>query len=348
MRGFRIGWIGLVMATLVVTGAWATTPDRTPAIHSNLLPFQLDLEPLVEHESVTLSVSGPGNFFYRESFAAGNPIGFAIQQDGEVLADGLYTWEAVVNPRLSSDVIRSLAQARAAGDDAVADRLRESGQLPAERQMESGSFRVVQGSILTDTGPEREPGTGAPSGGMTRVPSADVRVSSPDQVIPDDLIVQRSLCVGFDCVNNEDFGFDTIRLKENNLRIKFEDTSAGTFPSRDWQLTANDSTNGGANRFSIDDIDGGRTPFTIEAAAPTNSLYVESDGDIGLGTANPVVRLHLVDGDTPALRLQQDGSSGFQQQTWDVAGNETNFFVRDASNGSTLPFRIRPGAPSSA
>jgi hypothetical protein len=30
-----------------------------------------------------------------------------------------------------------------------------------------------------------------------------------DQVIPDDLIVQGSLCVGLDCVNNENFGFDT-------------------------------------------------------------------------------------------------------------------------------------------
>jgi hypothetical protein len=48
------------------------------------------------------------------------------------------------------------------------------------------------------------------------------------------------------------------------------------------------------------------------------------------------------------VRLEQDGSSGFGPQTWDVAGNETNFFVRDATNGSTLPFRIEPGAPSNA
>jgi hypothetical protein len=31
-----------------------------------------------------------------------------------------------------------------------------------------------------------------------------------------------------------------------------------------------------------------------------------------------------------------------------VAGNESNFFVRDATNGNTLPFRIRPGAPTSS
>ena len=170
-----------------------------------------------------------------------------------------------------------------------------------------------------------------------------------DQVITDDLIVQGSICAGQDCVNGESFGFDTIRLKENNLRIKAQDTSnSASFPSNDWQLTFNDSSNGGANKFSIDDIDGGRTPFTIEASAPSNSLYVDDAGRIGSGTAQPVVDLHVVTGNTPTLRLQQDGSSGFGAQTWDMAGNEANFFIRDASNGSTLPFRIFPGAPSNA
>jgi hypothetical protein len=31
-----------------------------------------------------------------------------------------------------------------------------------------------------------------------------------------------------------------------------------------------------------------------------------------------------------------------------VAGNEANFFVRDVTSGSRLPFRIRPGAPTSS
>ncbi len=173
--------------------------------------------------------------------------------------------------------------------------------------------------------------------------------ASADEVFIQDVIVQGSLCVGIDCVNGESFGFDTIRLKENNLRIKFQDTSASSsFPSRDWQITVNDSSNGGANKFSIDDIDGGRTPFTIEAGAPSNSLYVDDGGRLGLGTATPVVDIHALSGNTPTLRLQQDSSSGFAAQTFDVAANETNFFIRDATNGSTLPFRIRPGAPSSA
>jgi hypothetical protein len=75
---------------------------------------------------------------------------------------------------------------------------------------------------------------------------------------------------------------------------------------------------------------------------------VDDGGRIGSRTSTPSVEIHTIDGDTPTLRLQQDGSSGFAPQTWDVAGNETNFFIRDVTNGSTLPFRIRPQAPTSS
>ena len=123
-----------------------------------------------------------------------------------------------------------------------------------------------------------------------------------DQVIADDLIVQGSLCVGLDCVNNESFGSDTIRLKENNLRIKFDDTStAAGFPANDWQLTANDSASGGQNKFSIEDITGAKVPFTVTAGAATNSIFVDSTGRVGFRTSTPVLDLHVATSNTPAM-----------------------------------------------
>lgn len=194
-------------------------------------------------------------------------------------------------------------------------------------------------------------------GAEERPPADDVQESrfdggpgADDQVILDDLIVDGSICVGTDCVNGESFGFDTLRLKENNLRIKAQDTSStASFPTQDWQITFNDSSNGGQNKFSIDAIAPSvGTPFTIEASNQNHALYIDDGGRIGFGTSTPVVELHVKDGDTPTLRLEQDGSSGFMPQTWDAAGNETNFFIRDVTNGSTLPFRIRPDAPTSS
>jgi len=178
---------------------------------------------------------------------------------------------------------------------------------------------------------------------------AGERQARGDQVIADDLIVQSSLCVGIDCVANEDFGFDTIRLKENNVRLKFDDTSVSAgLPNNDWQLTANDSNTGGANKFSIDDITGAKTPFTVTAGAPTNSFFMDNTGRIGLRTSTPALDLQISTGNSPAIRLEQTSGSGFTAQSWDVGGNEANFFVRDLTAGSRLPFRIRPGAPTSA
>lgn len=170
-----------------------------------------------------------------------------------------------------------------------------------------------------------------------------------DQVFLDDVIVDGSLCVGVDCVNGESFGFDTIRLKENNLRIDFTDTSvSASFPTTDWELQANESSNGGKNWFAFLDTTASRRIFTMEGGAPTNAMYIDSAGDVGLGTNTPVVEFEIVDGDSPTVRLRQDGSSGFTPQTWDMVGNETNFFVRDVTNGSQLPFRIEPGADTNS
>ncbi|MEE8584167.1 MAG: hypothetical protein V3T83_04875 [Acidobacteriota bacterium] len=275
-------------------------------------------QPRIEFRQASLRVSGPSGVFER-SFEAGEEIYFDfLDAAGNRLLDGTYTYELTFSP-----------VSEAAREDGASAGIEARGSR-ARRSIQSGYFTLLDGMAV-----------------MPDVIEEGIRFR--DQVILDDLIVDGSACIGFDCVNGESFGFDTIRIKENNLRIRAQDTSnSASFPTNDWQITFNDSANGGANKFSIDDIDGGRTPFTIEAGAPSHSLYVDDGGRIGLGTSAPVVDVHIKSGNTPTLRLEQDGSSGFTPQTWDVAGNEANFFIRDATNGSTLPFRIFPGAPSNA
>src|ERR1019366_8222912 len=158
--------------------------------------------------------------------------------------------------------------------------------------------------------------------GWTSAQSIPKVIKPLDVVVADDQIVQGSLCVGLDCVVNESFGFDTLRLKENNTRIKFDDTSTSTgFPNHNWQLTANDSNSGGANKFSIEDLTAATVPVTVTGSAPNNAIFVDSTGRVGFRTATPVLDLHLATGNTPAHRFQQNTSGGFTAQTWDLAGN---------------------------
>lgn len=168
-----------------------------------------------------------------------------------------------------------------------------------------------------------------------------------DYVHNDEVIVVGSICVGVDCVNGESFNYDTIRMKENNLRIKFHDSSSSSsFPRIDWQITVNDSTNGGKNYYAIENIDTGKKAFMIESGSDDYSLFVRDNDWVGFKTNVPSVTLQVTTGNSPTLRLEQDGSAGFAAQSWDVAGNETNFFIRDASSAGNLPLRIRAGAPT--
>jgi hypothetical protein len=105
--------------------------------------------------------------------------------------------------------------------------------------------------------------------------------ASADQVIPDDLSVQGSSCIGLDCVDNESFGFDTLRLQENNLRIKFDDTSTSSgFPNNDWALQANETGSGGASRFMLFDETAGRIPLSVFAGAPADALVITAAGEV--------------------------------------------------------------------
>ena len=183
--------------------------------------------------------------------------------------------------------------------------------------------------------------SGAVLAGTALVPAARA-----DQVVPDDLIAQGNLCVGLQCAGGEIFGSDTVRVKSDTPQLHFDDTSSAPGdPSNDWRLIAND---GSSSYFALEDSTAGRQVVRISSGTIANALAVGANGNVGLGTASPALKLHLVQGDTPAMRMEQTSGSGFTPQTWDVAGNEANFFVRDVTGGSRLPFRIRPGAPTSS
>ncbi len=223
------------------------------------------------------------------------------------------------------------------------------GGLPASAFVLTPEYRTAAAAAGDDvrSGRAREDRDGSPRG------AAAGPLAPQDQVIADDLVVQGSVCSGFDCINGEVFGFDTIRLKENNTRIQFDDTSGAGFATNNWQIRANSSAASGPSFLAFVDqgptnnSETGTIVFDVEAGAPANALKVSSAGRVGIKTATPSLDLHIATADTPAIRMEQTGAS-FSPQTWDIGANEANFFVRDVTGGARLPLRIRPGAPTSS
>ncbi|MBD9404887.1 endosialidase-like protein [Acidovorax delafieldii] len=303
-----------LVASLIATTCAAQS--AAPSIATTRQADRITWTPNTAHGAAKLRLARPDGSTTDLAFARA-PIVLEPRSAG--LADGRYFYELSLDPPPLMDP--ALAQAT------------------LSQRIVSGSFVVAQGQLQV-------------GGTEYSVPAprtkAAATFSTKDQVVADDLIVQGSLCAGLDCVNNESFGFDTVRLKGANPIIHFEDTSTGAFPTNDWRIRANDAASGGASYLAIEDAATGNQVFSVSAGAPTNSLYVSSGGDLGLRTATPVLDVHALTGDTPGVRLEQSSAGGFTAQTWDIASNEANFFVRDVTGGSRLPLRIRPGAPTSS
>jgi hypothetical protein len=310
----------LIVAVPLVYGEGGG-PDITPVADVSYGGLGLTFMPKVMSYGLILNISYPDGTVHSRTFESGRVIHHALT--GNVL-DGLYTYELrVVGRKPQRD--RESAERKGSGFSLERE--------PIQNDLsQTGYFRVEGGRIINTDTPQVEPRTG----------TAD----QPGDILHnDDVIITFSLCVGNDCVNGESFGFDTIRLKENNLRLKFQDTSSSaSFPTNDWMIEVNSSANGGASYFSVMDVDAARYPFKIEAGAIDSALYVDDSGRVGLGTSTPYEELHVWRGDTPGIRLEQSGG-GWAPQTWDVCGNEANFFIRDVTNGSELSFRIQPGTP---
>lgn len=281
-------------------------------------PNSIELLPAAPEVGYELRIALPDGSVKTETFEAG-VIPEWTPSAGSLM-DGVYTYElravpAGLQQRFEADGVGYGAHT---GDAVVA----------------TGHFSVADGTVVPVD--------------VTEPRSSSKTLLKATVLATNDGVVRNSLCVGIDCPDSPSFGFDTIRVQENNTRFHFDDTSTGTFPANDWRLVANDSANGGASYLAVEDATAARQVFRVSAGARSNALFLSNTSRLGMGTSTPVLDFHIATGNTPAIRLDQTSAGGFTPQVWDMAGNEANFFVRDVTNGSLLPLRIRPGAPTSS
>jgi hypothetical protein len=279
---FKINILTMLIVSFLAVAAFGQETAYKPVAEEMIGASGISWAPTVSYSQLVLTISRPDGTVFSTTFESGKTpyidLGSIL---GSSYSDGSYTYELRVIPS-NAQKFRSESDFKAAG---------EEGLRSHKALTQSGYFFIRGGAIVTPG--ESEPGQlegGQKSGPDT---SQEGLSGTSDICYVDDLIVDGSLCVGFDCTCNYSFGFDTIVLKENNLRIFFDDTSVGSFPSNNWRIIINDSASGGASYFGVEDSNAGRRVFTLEAGAPSHSLYVDDGGRVGFGTSTPVLDLHV-------------------------------------------------------
>jgi hypothetical protein len=251
-----------------------------------------------------------------EWLAAADPestVLFVQRPDGEVITE---TFAAGRNPLLRLDGL---------ADGVYSYELR-AARADAGPLVQSGSFTIANGAIVSPDAVER----------TARLPRVAV-----DEFFADDVSAQGGVCAGSDCTSTETYGIASAKLKEVNTRLKFEDTSAAGFPGTDWQLSANDTISGGLNKFFLEDLTAATIPLVVEGGTPSNTLYVDSLGRIGIRTTTPARDLTIANPISVGIRMEQSASPF---QAWDIVANNNNFYIRDV-NHEQNPFIIRSSAP---
>ena len=340
----------LIMASSVITQAAGPQVEVAPA---EATVAEATADGLIwkvgfAYGGARLTITGPDGFVERVSFGAGEALRWeSPTARGGELADGRYGYEIRFAPQLSATAAAAL---RAASEDAEAREaaVRElvaAGELPAEMPVIAESFVVREGALLLPTATaEKTEADGEGGNGQMALSASDLAVTHDE-----DVFIVGGLCVGVDCDGSESFDFITVHLKENNPRLNFTDTSdAAGYPTNDWQLVANDPNADGADYFAIRDVDGATTPFRVDAGARSNALRVAANGNVGIGVGNPAALLHMINSNTPTIRMQQDRGIGYDAYTWDIRANEVSFSLRDMTAGQLVPFRVESNAPSYA
>ena len=86
---------------------------------------------------------------------------------------------------------------------------------------------------------------------------------------------------------------------------------------------------------AIRDITGSTYPLQIEAATPSNTLYLDSTGNVGIGTTNPGRKL-TIEGTSNAY-IKTDATS---HTSWTIGSDTYGFLIYDDDVGGTDGYRI--------
>ena len=111
--------------------------------------------------------------------------------------------------------------------------------------------------------------------------------------------------------------------------IRFDDNTDAQI----WDLRAEGNSGG---LFYVNDVTAGTIPFAIEGGAPSDSIRIGSNGDVGIGTATPGAEVHIQRTGTSKIFMEDSGGT-----SWGIWNqNPFGFLIGPGSAASIAPVRF--------
>jgi len=124
-----------------------------------------------------------------------------------------------------------------------------------------------------------------------------------------------------------------LTIASTSPTIRFVDVSG----SADWELNGNPQS----TIFDIADVTGGTSPFVIEAGAPNSTLWLESSGEVGIGTNNPQDKLHIrATNGTAGILLEETSAIATNTMLEMQHNGNPGFQMENTSSGAIWQFRL--------
>ncbi|WP_136444118.1 hypothetical protein [Pacificoceanicola onchidii] len=118
-------------------------------------------------------------------------------------------------------------------------------------------------------------------------------------------------------------------------KVRLQHTNSGA----DWEISI------GSDGFGLLDRDGLQAfPFFLENGAPTNSMWLEDTGDLGLGTSAPTAPVHIRRNDNSARILILDTGSSGAQEMFAMVNNGGSYFTLDNTDAGTTWYFVHENA----
>jgi hypothetical protein len=122
----------------------------------------------------------------------------------------------------------------------------------------------------------------------------------------------------------------------NTPAIRLEQNNGGGFAAQTWDIGANE-----ANFFVRDVTGGSKLSLRIRPGAPTSSLDIAADGDVGIGTASPGAALHVVRSTGALATMFEMQNNGGIQLLYDRTDGQNDWQM--SNFGGTFQITV-PGA----